>query len=286
MPANAHSLIFFLLLIIGLTPARAENIAPAEPAPPALPAYIQQAGDRFEWRASHRLQVNVDTSYRLAVRNLCETGGEAELVQLAAQSELEEAFAFIPSRCLWLEIGYAETRDTVRMDRELLFEILRHEEYVSVYHIHSGIFSNEIGYFPAYSDMINAIIIDALVDETQGNVTRHFAVSSRGIYEYKFVPDAITSALIAKMKRLNMSGYIAQNLAYLYASRTHKQAYYDAVRQCQAMISGDPDRLASCFPMEVGAFTLGFRASQLSPDGAQITDPNAIASHPAVQIVR
>ena len=75
---------------------------------------------RQHWRLADQLLVNADNSFHVLTPDHCQKRGEAELRVLAASVALEEAFLFLPSRCLWIEIGFNETERRVRLDHQFV----------------------------------------------------------------------------------------------------------------------------------------------------------------------
>ena len=72
--------------------------------------------DIRETRIADKLSVNTGTEFRLVFPNKCEKEGEFELHQLASRFNVEESFVLIPDLCLWIEVGYDEKRERVRLD--------------------------------------------------------------------------------------------------------------------------------------------------------------------------
>ena len=85
------------------------------------------------------LRVNIANDSRLVVR-LTEAEGIKVIVELAQQSYLEEAWLYVPSLEIWVEIGSEECltdhRSAVRIDVEYLERILEVQGLVKLYHFH------------------------------------------------------------------------------------------------------------------------------------------------------
>jgi hypothetical protein len=216
--------------------------------------------DSRVFRVSSELQVNPDTSYRLVVPNKCEELGEMELELLAGTSAVEESYVFIPSLCLWIETGHSETAKTVRLDTNFVDDLLRDYHSIVIYHIHVGSPNDVTEYFPAYSDLVGLILMNAKFLKDSRVKIGHRAVTSRGTIDYALVVSEETERLLEKLAQTGLSNFVAQNLAYEFARNTHKQKYYAAVRDCTHLSGGSPESLADCFPMRADDFVLNYRA--------------------------
>lgn len=196
---------------------------------------------------------------RLVVSAICETEGERALIELAGALVLEEAFVFVPSDCLWIEIGYDESDVSVLTDLEDIQRLSRAFGPIAVYHIHPGRPADARRYFPAYGDLLNAMILSPGLRPQGMAEIRHRAVTSRGIIDYGFVQNEATEALIERMRATGLGTHIGPNLLLLYGGPARADLYYEAVRECDERIVGNPEHLTACFPMAVGEFLLDFR---------------------------
>lgn len=215
--------------------------------------------DPRQWAVVADLMVNTDSSQRLVIPNKCEGPGEDELKQLAVEAAVEESFLFIPSLCLWLETGYGETNTRVRLDRDFVLSVIRDYPSVTLYHIHVGKPVETAGYFPAYTDLIGLILMNAQFLKHSQVQIRHLAVTSLGLIDYAFVMTQRTERLMAKLVQTGLGDSLAQNLAYEFSRRTYRQDYYDAVKDCGRRTGYDPGHLADCFPIKTDNFVLNFR---------------------------
>ena len=143
---------------------------------------------------SPRLAVNQGSQERLIVPNKCRGAGEAELQHLTRVAPVEESFAYIPSLCLWLEVGYDETPTRVRLDLPFINRLLRDVPSIDLYHIHVGGKGAFAGYFPAYDDMIAVVLLNPSFNEVETARIRHSAVNEVGTIDYTFVatPDILS----------------------------------------------------------------------------------------------
>lgn len=212
-------------------------------------------------RIQGELAQNPDTSYRLIVPDKCEAEGEADLRKMAARDSLEESYVFVPSLCLWIEVGQEETRTRVRFDPEFIGALLNEFPMVIFYHTQPAAPADLAGYFPAFTDLTSAILLN--LDYSPDNWERviHRVVTPAGTIEYAFVPRPDTARLIEHIERTGLGDFVSQNVAYVYASEATRRRYYSAILDCRRRIDGDAARLGDCFPMTVGDFVLEYRAA-------------------------
>lgn len=212
-------------------------------------------------RIEKELAQNPNTSYRLIVPDKCEAEGEADLRGMAAHDGLEESYVFVPSLCLWIEVGQDETRTTARFEPEFIGALLREFPAVAIYHTHPAAPVDIAGYFPAYTDLVSVILVNlGFVPENWERIA-HRAVTTVGTIEYTFVPRSDTARLIEHIERTGLGDFVSQNVAYAYASDAFRQRYYSTISDCSRMIDGDPARLGDCFPLAVGDFLLEYRSA-------------------------
>lgn len=212
-----------------------------------------------DFRVSTELQVNRDSSFRLVVPDKCEKSGEIELKRLAQNSLVEESYAFIPALCLWIETGHDETSKTVRLDTRFIDDLVKDYPSIIIYHIHVGSPVEITEYFPAYSDLVGLVLVNArFLKDPRVNI-EHRAMTSRGMIGYSLVITPETERLLEKLIRTGLKDFVAQNLAYEFARSTHRQNYYSAVRNCTRQSGGTPESLVYCFPMRADDFVLDFR---------------------------
>ena len=85
-----------------------------------------------------KLRINTGEKFRLVVPNKCEKEGEFELRQLTSSSRVEESYILIPSLCLWIEVGYNEKHNNVRLDQKFIDAVLKQYFSLIFYHIQPG----------------------------------------------------------------------------------------------------------------------------------------------------
>jgi len=207
------------------------------------------------------LRQNSDNWFRHVIPDKCVDEGERELRQVASDSVLEESYVFLPSRCLWIELGFNESPTSVRSDIDIVLWLAARHEPIVVYHTHVRTHTETTGGFPAYRDLVGAILLGGDQPLTDGRPIIHRAVTSDGVFEYSvsLTPDVIE--LIKTIQDSGLGGKIAQNLAYLFATANHEQRYHELVRYC---IQGS-DRVmpvgAECFPMNFHPFVLKYSSA-------------------------
>jgi hypothetical protein len=239
----------------------AASLSYANSDPPVSTDFERLAGGitlGSDFKVADKLTVNPDPSYRIVVPDKCQEQGEVELIRLVEFVKLEEAFAFIPSLCLWVETGFNETGKTVRLDTNLVAAILQSHPEIILYHIHPGRPRDVTGYFPAYSDLIGSVLIDAGFLSDPNVSISHRAITVRGLIDYAFVATEETERLLKKMKQTGLGAFVSQNLAYEYTRGAHEQRYYKAVRNCVRLSNGAPENLSACFPMKADDFILQY----------------------------
>ncbi|MEQ8666717.1 MAG: hypothetical protein RIC16_13435 [Rhodospirillales bacterium] len=216
------------------------------------------ADDHREIVLSPALRQNSDNRIRLIVPDKCAEAGERELRRMASESELEEAYAFLPARCLWIELGSDETATGVRPDATLVLSLISRHEPVVVYHTHVRSHTESSGGFPAYRDLIGTILIGGDLPLTEHRPIIHRAVTHEGIFEYSLTltPDIVD--FIQALGDSGLDGFVSQNLAYLFVSAEYEKAYYEAVRYCTRLGDGTNLIDSGCFPVSSHPFVLNF----------------------------
>lgn len=201
---------------------------------------------------------------RLVAPNKCEAEGEAELTRLARNRPVEEAFAFLPLDCIWIEIGVKKMRLTVQVERALIRQIVDHARVVVLYHTHGeaegGGFS-----FPAYSDMLSMLVLDGPYMNDPRIDLRHRAVSASGVIEYRYTPSKAGLRTIERIISTGLGSFLGENLALSYATAGHLEEYLAAIRLCLAKEPIPQGRQQECFPLAAGDFVLEFRAHAKPP---------------------
>jgi hypothetical protein len=195
----------------------------------------------------------------MVLSETCEAEGERELVALSATAATEEAYLFVPELCAWLDVGHSERPDAVRIDVETVDWAAGRFPEIALYHIHPGPPAAAAGYFPAYSDLVAAMLLDTPRAPGRIGLLHHRAVSAAGVIDYAFRPSEETTALIAHMIETGLSGHLRENLALIYSAPERVDAYLDAIRTCARHAPAIADRPAQCFPLTVGEFTLTYR---------------------------
>jgi hypothetical protein len=247
------------LLMSGLVtpPIYAESDNLRLPSPDQMAAL---QGDPRALRVSNEFAVNLDNSYRLVIPYRCVEAGEIELVRLAETARYEESYVYVPSLCLWLEAGYSETAKSVRLDTQLVENLLSDHPSLAIYHIHVGTPAKATDYLPAYTDMVGLVVMNGdFIDDPEVSIS-HRVITSRGMIEYALVVSEEIQLLLKKLVQAGLGSYVGQNLAYEFSRDVHKQDYYAAVQECDRASSGEPERLADCFPMITGDFILQHKA--------------------------
>lgn len=214
--------------------------------------------DARQWHILSNLQVNKDPARRYVIPNVCENEGKAMLRTLALTADVEESYVFIPLHCLWIEVGYNETTTQVRLDHKFIDRLLTREPVISMYHIHIGTPENVQNYFPAYSDLISLVLVNASFINRQDKSIKHHATTPLGTISYELVQNKKMKHLVDKMRRSGLTSYVAQNLAYEYAHGSYRKDYYRAVEKCARLVKNDPNNIDQCFPIKLKDFILTF----------------------------
>lgn len=220
--------------------------------------------DNRPWKIQSKLVTNPSETHRLVTTNLCKSSGEAQLSKLAATSKHEESFVLIPDLCFWIEVGYSETSKSVSLDTVVIEKLLVHHKTLILYHIHVGKPDSVKAYFPAYSDLIGLVILNAATINDETTKIVHKAVTGAGIIEYSLVIGKEVRDLVSKYERSGLGKFVAQNMAYEYMRESHQTNYYMSVRNCSAESKDNPKRLSICFPMRADDFLLKFEPSNPS----------------------
>lgn len=209
-------------------------------------------------KVSSSMAINADSTYRMIVPNKCKTAGESELLELTKISSIEESFVFIPKLCIWVESGMDESPISVRPDTGLIEHLKLLFNDIIIYHMHVGWPAAVEAYFPAYSDLVSLVILNAHDFYAGKSQIRHRAVTTRGIIEYAFLGTPKTGMIWKKMTRLEMQVYAAQNFAYEFSRSKHVIAYYAQLKSCQLITTDKPQNIEKCFPLRFSGFLLTF----------------------------
>ena len=221
--------------------------------------FIALRDDSRTRKFDDKLKVNLRADIRHVVPNKCETRGEIELMQLASTEVMEEAYAYIPSLCLWIEVGYDESKTSVRLDSKFVARLLKNFDQLIIYHIHMGESSKVAGYFPAYNDLISLILVNGRFFRNPEIQISHRAITKVGVIDYKIRISQEANHLIDKLKQTGLGEFIAQNLAFFFARDKYENRYYTEIRECGLLIGENSDKLSKCFPMKTDVFELEFR---------------------------
>ena len=212
---------------------------------------------------SPRLAVNQGSQERLIVPNKCRGAGEAELQHLTRVAPVEESFAYIPSLCLWLEVGYDETPTRVRLDLPFINRLLRDVPSIDLHHIHVGGKGAFAGYFPAYDDMIAVVLLNPSFNEVETARIRHSAVNEVGTIDYTFVATPDIRRLVELIKASNLGAFLGQNLAYVLSGEAYRRRYHAMISRCVDRVRARAGTPEDCFPMTAESFRLTFRPAAL-----------------------
>lgn len=212
---------------------------------------------------SEHLLVNVDATRRHVFLRKCQIDGERELVRLSVQSTLEESFIFIPSLCVWIESGYNETANSVRMDKDFLYSVARQYEHVAIYHIQPDRGPSAGRHFPSYRDFVSMVLINGdFLDEPNVEIT-HRAVTAYAVIDYGFSDWSSVQDRARLYRQKGLGRHLSQNLAYEYSGEKYLQDYLRQVRLCVEQVQDSPSRIAECRRFATDLFLLEIRAVQL-----------------------
>ncbi len=228
------------------------------------------------------LRISAAPEERLIVPDTCEADGERELIRMAVGGAVEEAFAFLPSLCLWIDVGFDQTPTTIRIDRRMVDALARGHRRVVVYHTHPGAPARVVGYLPAYLDLIGAVLVNARYHDAPDVEIRHRAVTSIGVLEYMFRPSEAARRALDAIHRSGLGDFAGENLSLIYRAAAHEAQYYAAARACEAESGGRLDRFAGCFPMMAGDFVLEFRGLTASTVHGELPD-HSTSMRPALR---
>lgn len=214
-----------------------------------------------------RLDVDAHSGRRLVTLNKCQAEGEAELMRLAREGPTEEAFAFLPLDCIWIDVGVNQTRETVRMERALIRRIVEYAGVAVLYHTHTK--SETGGFsFPAYTDMLSMLVLNGPYMNDPRIDVRHRAVSASGVIEYRYEPSEAGLRIIERIISTGLGGFMGENLALSYSTEGHLEDYLAAIRLCLANEPASEGR-PECFPLAAGDFALEFRPHAQPPPSAK-----------------
>ena len=215
--------------------------------------------DFRETRLVEKLSVNTGIKFRLVSRNKCEKEGEFELHRLASRPGVEESYVLIPHLCLWIEVGYAEKRNRVRLDEKFIIRLMKQHNTLSFYHIHAGALPEFENYFPAYKDLITLALINSrFIWDSQANI-KHLLITRYGKMEYGLTSKNKVRKFMDQYRRAGLKGFESQNLAYEYLRFKYRSEYYSKIEECKSKSGRIQDKIVSCSPITTEAFTLKFQ---------------------------
>ncbi len=206
-----------------------------------------------------KLRVNTENQFRLIFPNKCEKEGEFELQQLALNASVEESYVLIPALCLWIEVGFNEQRNRVRLDSKFIKNVVTQYSSLVFYHIHAGDFPDLENYFPAYKDLITLVLINANSVWKPHSQIKHRLITKLGMMEYNFSNKQKVRYYMKKFREVGLRGNEAQNLAYEYLRPKYKNDYYSKVQKCKSDSGTIQQQIIDCCPITTEAFTLNFR---------------------------
>lgn len=206
-----------------------------------------------------KLAVNRRVDTRLLVSNKCEKDGERELYALASASPVEESYIFIPSSCLWIEVGFDEHPTSVRLDEHLVEAISRWHPSVILYHIQPDASLGISNLFPSYRDLISLVLFNALAVLNSAPEIRHRIVTSLGVVQYEFSDRLRVRQMMRKYRELGLHGYETQNLAYEFMRARYRNEYISQVRKCASHAGTLREKMIRCSPIRTTAFEFSFR---------------------------
>lgn len=236
----------------------------------AAPSDMSVATDivhALEWTASEPrlaegLAIDTDPARRLIIPEKCEAEGEQELRVLARTAGLEEAFAFLPDHCTWIEVGLDQTSTSVRIERGIIDRLVERFGKLVVYHLHPSGTGGAAGEFPAYSDLVGTILINGRYMKDVDIEILHRAITTGGTFQYAFEPSEAGAGLVDLIFSSGLGRFAGENLLLSYAGPEHEGSYYDAIRRCPAFAAAEGAQLGSCFPMRAGDFVLHYRQDE------------------------
>ena len=206
-----------------------------------------------------KLGINTKNKFRLVIPNKCEKEGESDLHQLASSARVEESYILIPTLCLWIELGYEEKRNGVRLDSKFISAIVEQYSSLIFYHIHPGDLPDVESHFPAYKDLITLVLINANSVWKPNIQIKHRLITKLGTMEYSFSNKQKVEYFMNKFREIGLRGYEAQNLAYEYVRPKYRNDYYTKVQNCRLYSGTVQQKIIDCCPIITEAFTLNFR---------------------------
>lgn len=246
----------FCLALVALTASSVTSGSPHAIADPRLASVLANYDPAP--RVQPELSVSAGGDHRPVVLHTCEAEGEAALARLAQTAALEEAFAFVPELCAWIDVGSAQEPRSVRVDRQLLDDLAMAFGRIAIYHIHPRSSDERALYFPAYADLLGVILINARHRTHPTVEIRHRAVTPLGAIEYSYHPSERADEILAVIDRTGLAAFAGENLSMAYRGPDEERLYYDAVRDC---IDGNAESPSSgCFPLVAGDFHLELRS--------------------------
>lgn len=197
---------------------------------------------------------------RMIVTDKCQGAGERELRHLAETASVEEAFAYVPDLCAWVDIGADQTETSVRVDRRAVDQLAKAFRKIVVYHTHVGRLGDHALYLPAYVDLIGAVLIGSGHLADDGIEIHYRAITPIGVIAYRFEPSERAVAALETLHRTGLSRFAGENLSMFYRGSEHESQYQAAVQDC----FGGRERFVACFPLKVLDFVLEFTSGPIS----------------------
>lgn len=252
------------LVFAGLASACPINFAAAQPSPAAQAVDYRDLvtalrDDVRPIKIADRLAVNATRHFRLVFPDKCEKKGESELHALASRARLEESYILIPALCLWIEVGYEEKSNGVRLDSKFFKAVIKQYSSLIFYHFHPGNLPSLENYFPAYKDLISLVLINADSIWKPDAEIKHRLITKMGTKEYEFSNKQKVRFFMDKFRKTGLRGFEAQNLAYEYMRPKYRTDYYAKVRKCASYSGAIQQKIIACCPIRTNAFTLNYR---------------------------
>ncbi len=215
--------------------------------------------DIREVKIVDKLGINTEKQIRLVIPDKCEKEGEFELHHLASSAGLEESYILIPTLCLWIEVGYNETRIGVRLDLKFINAVMNQYSDLTFYHIHPGDLPDLENHFPSYKDLITLVLLNARSVWKPKVIIKNRLITILGAMEYKFSNKSKVEYFMNKYRKIGLRGYEAQNLAYEYMRPKYRNDYYTKIKNCKLYSGTIQQKIIKCSPIKTKAFTLIFR---------------------------
>lgn len=212
---------------------------------PIIETLIQ---DDHEFRYTDNLIINIDDGMKV-ITNKCEDEGVKDLRELLDKDDPEEAWAYIPETCTWIDVGKKQGLGNVTVDFDFIKSLGSQFNEIIIYHSHPK--GDGMDYFlqalPTPQDVAAMIAHSTVMHKEHNGVKyRNKVISEHGIATYDIpTPEGDLAKLDELQRKVPDYGSV-ERLAYRLAG----PYLFDVLIGCFPVGISNPqaakERLSTC----------------------------------------